>query len=350
MGLVLAFGLSYGLGLVIIWLARKGKFFLDDKEKSHGVHKEVVPRIGGLGIFLASLLLLRDPLGGKIVLAGVPAFLAGFFEDLISGIAPRVRLTIMTFSAILGVQLLGATVNDLEAFRIPYFLTVPLTLFLMVGVTNAINIIDGLNGLASGFCSIALIVFAVAGHWSGDTDFALVLSRLIFPIMGFFVLNYPRAQMFLGDSGAYFLGFVTVQAGLLLIHRNPEISRFFPLLVLFYPIWEVLFSIFRRRFYKKFHATAADRLHLHTLLYKRTNFSNPMAASLILIGVGILSLFGLALFHRSLPQLIGIGILVFFYHTIYKILVSFQVKTKEGDVVSLDKFRGGKTIGHSRVA
>lgn len=339
MGLIFAFVFSYGFNLAIIWLAHKGHLFLDDQEKPQRVHKEAVPRIGGLGIFIASLLMIRHPLGGKLVLSAVPAFLAGFFEDLIAGISPRVRLVIMTFSAVLGIHLLGAAVNDLEAFRIPLFLTVPLTLLLVVGATNAVNIIDGLNGLASGFCLIALAAFAVAAHWSGDSDLSYILPRLILPVLGFFVLNYPRAQIFLGDSGAYFLGFVTVEAGLLLIHRNPGVSKFFPLFIMFYPIWEVLFSIYRRRFYKKLHATAADRLHLHTLLFKRTNFGNPAASTMILVFVGVLSLFGLALFNSTLPQLLGIGMLISFYSLGYIVLISFRVRTKEKNVVSIDRFR-----------
>ncbi len=331
-----AFILSYCLNLVFIIFARRSNLFLDDRVKPQKIHDGAVPRIGGVGIFLASLVIASNPLGKKVILAAFPAFFVGFLEDLMGDISPKIRLMVIMFSAALGVHLLGVAVNDLEFFSVPIFLSVPLTLLLVTGVTNAVNIIDGLNGLASGFCLIALASFGVVAYSLGDNDLMFIFPRLALAVMGFFVLNFPKGQIFLGDSGAYFLGFVTVLLGLLLIDRNAGVSKFFPLLIMFYPIWEVLFSIYRRRIIKQAHATSADKLHLHTLLYKRTSLGNPGASLVLLFFVGVISVFSVALADRSIPQIIGIVLFVIAYRVGYQILVSFKIKTKTEKIIPIN--------------
>jgi UDP-N-acetylmuramyl pentapeptide phosphotransferase/UDP-N-acetylglucosamine-1-phosphate transferase len=88
-------------------------------------------------------------------------------------------------------------------------------------------------------------------------------------VVGFLAWNFPRGAIFAGDGGAYFLGFVIAELAVLLVHRNSEVSPWFALLVLWYPVWETLFSIYRRKVMKGASPASADGLHLHTLVYHR---------------------------------------------------------------------------------
>jgi UDP-N-acetylmuramyl pentapeptide phosphotransferase/UDP-N-acetylglucosamine-1-phosphate transferase len=88
-------------------------------------------------------------------------------------------------------------------------------------------------------------------------------------VLGFFVWNFPWGKIFLGDGGAYLLGFLAGLNGVLLVKNHPEVSAWFPLLLLIYPIWEVIFSILRRKFIQNKYPFEPDAIHLHTLIYRR---------------------------------------------------------------------------------
>ena len=111
---------------------------------------------------------------------------------------------------------------------------------------HAINIIDGLNGLASGTCIIILTSIAILSGMSGDGDIKLVALLVLAPTLGFFLLNFPRGLIFLGDGGAYFLGMTVAFVAINLPTRNPEISSFASLLIVSYPIYETMRSYVRR--------------------------------------------------------------------------------------------------------
>jgi UDP-N-acetylmuramyl pentapeptide phosphotransferase/UDP-N-acetylglucosamine-1-phosphate transferase len=144
-----------------------------------------------------------------------------------------------------------------------------LTLVVVGGVANSVNIIDGFNGLAS-MCS-ALIFGAIAyvGMQVGDVFVLSMALACIGAILGFFVFNYPAGLIFLGDGGAYFLGFMIAELALLLVHRNEAVSPMFALLVCIYPIFETGFSMYRRKVVRKAPSMAPDGIHLHSLIYRR---------------------------------------------------------------------------------
>jgi UDP-N-acetylmuramyl pentapeptide phosphotransferase/UDP-N-acetylglucosamine-1-phosphate transferase len=144
-----------------------------------------------------------------------------------------------------------------------------LALFVVAGLTNAINIIDGFNGLASMCCMImfaglAIVAFQVGDIWIGAAALLMASATL-----GLFVLNYPLGLIFLGDGGAYFLGFVLAELGILLLARNPGVSPLFPLLLCAYPVVETLFSMYRRKVLRGRPIDAPDGVHLHSLIYRR---------------------------------------------------------------------------------
>ena len=144
------------------------------------------------------------------------------------------------------------------------------TTFALVGVSNAINIIDGFNGLASGVCLLILSGILYVAYDVKDVEIFYCALVLFFGILGFFVCNFPLGKIFLGDGGAYFLGFILGMLLVLLTQRHTKsVSAFFGLSIMIYPVWEVVFSIWRKRFKRKMSATEPDKVHLHMLIFKR---------------------------------------------------------------------------------
>ncbi len=150
-----------------------------------------------------------------------------------------------------------------------YLCAVLFTGFAMGGVANAINIIDGFNGLASGSLLIMLAAFAWVAHRLGD-DLVFALAVLYAAIvLGFFVVNFPFGRIFLGDGGAYFAGFLLAGLGVLLPMRNPETSAWTAILICAYPVIETLASM-RRKAKRDGHSVGQpDRVHWHMLAYRR---------------------------------------------------------------------------------
>jgi UDP-N-acetylmuramyl pentapeptide phosphotransferase/UDP-N-acetylglucosamine-1-phosphate transferase len=132
-----------------------------------------------------------------------------------------------------------------------------------------VNIIDGMNGLASMCCIIMLAGMAYVGQQAGDPVITLIALATIGAIAGFFIWNYPNGLIFLGDGGAYLLGFLLAEVAILLIHRNPEVSPLCPLLMVAYPVMETLFTMYRRRVVRGHAMALPDGIHLHSLVYRR---------------------------------------------------------------------------------
>ena len=270
--------------LLIIRLARRhGALAPDHLERPQNYHSHPVPRIGGVSLLAAVVVTFawaQLTLGeeGKLLwlllLAALPAFLSGVVEDLYKNVSPRRRLVCSTLSAGLGIWLLGAvltrtSIPGIEQMIRWYPAAVMLTLFAVTGVSNAINIIDGFNGLASMCVLFMLLALTYVAFQVGDNFVFIAALTVAGAVLGFFVWNYPAGLVFLGDGGAYFLGFTLAELSILLIGRNPAVSPIFPLLMCAYPIFETLFSIYRRRVVRGVAAIAPDGIHLHTLIHRR---------------------------------------------------------------------------------
>ena len=179
---------------------------------------------------------------------------------------------------------------------------------------NPINIIDGLNGLASGISMGAFAVFGIFSFIVGDTDMMLACTALFFATLGFFVFNFPASKIFLGDGGAYYLGFMLAAISVLTVVRHPEVSAWFCLAVVIYPIWEVVFSIYRRRKLSGKKATEPDKMHLHQVLMRSRKLSNPVSSVIILCWFVIFQSFLLFFYKEGLY----LGLLIFLYILSYQ--------------------------------
>jgi UDP-N-acetylmuramyl pentapeptide phosphotransferase/UDP-N-acetylglucosamine-1-phosphate transferase len=247
-----------------------------------------VPRVGGIAVVAGLLLalgfgalvypeLLKNghAVGAmKLLLASMPAFIAGFVEDVTKRVSARLRLAATMASALTASLLLGATLDGVDIWGVDSLLGIaPIALLatavVVAGGANAINIIDGFNGLAT---SVVVIMCAALGYlaWQVGDMFVAKLALLGMGVtLGFLLVNYPTGKLFLGDGGAYFLGFWVAEIAVLLLVRNRSINAWQVLSICAYPVIEVLYSIYRRKFIRGLAPGAPDGLHLHTLIYRR---------------------------------------------------------------------------------
>ena len=254
-----------------------------DQDSPQKFHAHVVPRVGGLGIAIGVAMALAwaafneaDEVDDLLQLGGCAliAFFAGFIEDLTKRVTPRQRLLATALAATAAAALINSVITRTDIPGLDPLLQTPLaawalTLFAVAGVSNSVNIIDGFNGLASMCVAIALAALALVAHQLGD---ALVLQGALVglgAVLGFFVWNYPKGHIFLGDGGAYVLGFWIAELGVLLVHRNPTVSPMFPLLLCAYPVFETVFTMYRRKVLRGRPVGQPDASHLHSLIYRR---------------------------------------------------------------------------------
>lgn len=282
-GIALITSLLVSLALLRLAYAL-GRFGMDaDIGDRRRVHGRPVPRIGGLAVFAAAvigaiLIIPRDDTIGRLTLAlltcAMPCFAGGFFEDLTGKVHPRMRMLLMAVSVVLGFVMLGVRIPRLDVELLDPLLLNPWVGLLLTGlglmtITNGINLIDGLNGLAGMVCLSMFGGLALVGYEIGDPFIVSASLLMAGAVAGFQFWNYPRGHLFLGDGGAYLLGFVVGSLSILLVARNPEVSALFPPLLLAYPLLEVAFSIWRRSILRGNSSGMPDAAHLHHLIYRR---------------------------------------------------------------------------------
>ncbi len=189
------------------------------------------------------------------------------------GVFARLMLTIS--GGVIAALLVGATLDRVDVpgrdtllLRWPIF-AIAFTAFAVGGVANAVNIIDGYNGLVGGYAILVLAALSFVSMQVGDPVVLAASLVMAGALVGFLVWNYPNGRIFLGDGGAYLLGFWLAELSVLLVTRNPEVSPWFPIVLLAYPVFETFFSIYRRKLVRGKSAWHADALHLHQLIYLR---------------------------------------------------------------------------------
>ena len=246
-------------------------------------HALAVPRVGGAGVALGLVAVVcgvaatDGPLRelALILACGLPPLLAGLAEDLTKQVGIKTRLLATGAGGVLAFFFLGAQLREVQLPGLDWLMTFTwfsllFTALAVAGVANAVNIIDGYNGLASVVVMITLLSLAYVSLQVGDN---LVLSMALAGVgalLGFFVWNWPRGLIFLGDGGAYFIGYLVAVLSFLLVARHRGIvSPWYPFLLFIYPVFETLFSIWRKRVVRGASPGVPDGLHLHMLIFRR---------------------------------------------------------------------------------
>lgn len=322
-------------------------------------HVGHVPRLGGAALMLGmsvswllGYLLWRfgDPgslrLGEWVLLwifTLMPSALGGIAEDLTQRLSVRYRLLLTGASAVLALWLLGLDVvrtglagGDWVLAGAPW-VGMLIVCLAVTGLPHAFNIIDGYNGLAG---MVALIVCLALAHVALQVDDRALAALLVSTAAatgGFLVWNYPRGMLFAGDGGAYVWGGVIALASISLVQRNADVSPWFPMLLLIYPVWETIFSIYRKAV-RGVSPGVADALHFHQLIYRRivrgvfhddesrrvlmrNNRTSPY-----LWGFTLLTVVPAVLFWNNTPLLMAFcGLFVVSYVMAYLAIVRFKV-------------------------
>ena len=246
-------------------------------------HVLPTPRIGGVAIFsglilgfglLESFGYLKGREVAALVLSILPVFAIGLAEDLSKRISPHLRLGASFIAAGVAFWFLDAQLRRLDLPVLDTFLQITpiafvVSLVCVSGLVHAMNIIDGYNGLAAGVAVIILLGLGYVGYEVNDQMVIALCAVSVAAILGFLIFNFPSGSIFAGDSGAYLIGFLIGVISVLLVTRNPQVSAWCPMLLAVYPVWETLFSIYRKKFLRGTSPNAPDGLHFHMLIYKR---------------------------------------------------------------------------------
>lgn len=299
-----------------------------DNPNARRINKVPMPSSGGLAIvmaFLVSVVILMPLITQKsqlsqsyfqyifpVALAGVVIALTGFIDDIKELSAKVKMIGLLTGAVIIALF----TDFQFDSFKIPFggpliqfspWLTFLLTVVWIVGITNAVNFLDGLDGLVSGVAIISLTTMGlISNFFLFDSDLYLTLTIfvLIAAIMGFFPYNYHPAIIYLGDTGALFIGFMIAVLSLQGLKNATAVAVVSPVIVLGVPIVDTLFAILRRQLAgQKFYEP--DRLHLHHRLMSM-GFTHRGA---VLVVYGIALLFSLTALLLNVSSRIG-GILL----------------------------------------
>jgi UDP-N-acetylmuramyl pentapeptide phosphotransferase/UDP-N-acetylglucosamine-1-phosphate transferase len=271
-------------GLIIRVSRRHGSLPWDDTrtgvQKFHAVS---TPRVGGLALLVAmlGLALLMTATAPALVgsfslllLAGAPALLTGLAEDMTKrvGVLPRLLATMLSGAIAffwLGAEVRRVDIGFLDALLLYNAVSLLLSTMAVGGLANAINIIDGYNGLAAVVASAMFLSLAYVGLQVGDPLIVATALAATGALVGFLVWNWPRGLIFLGDGGAYFVGYLLAVLVILLVARHPQVSAWYALVLFVYPVFETVFSVWRRRFLRGTSPGLPDGLHLHTLIFRR---------------------------------------------------------------------------------
>ena len=338
------FFVSFSLCVVIILSSRYGfsRRAALDEAAVQSAHSGFVPRVGGLAIYFSVLTLIPllsfgfIPLSvvfdlntseiSWLILSSLPVFLVGLAEDLGYAMSPRIRLYASAISSLFAIIILRFWIVKLGIPGIDFLLMfVPFaiffTVFATVGVVNAFNLIDGLNGLSSYVTISVAVSLSIIAFDVGKIQVTIFLALLVSSVLGFMALNFPLGKIFLGDGGAYALGHLLVWTAILLINYATEISPFAILLIFFWPVADTGLAIWRR-WKSGIPTDRPDRLHFHQLAMRfleirffgrdGRQMANPIATLILAPLISVPQLLGV-LFWDDFPTTVwctlGVGIL-----------------------------------------
>ncbi len=351
------FTMALGLSLLLTprvrrWATQWGAVDLPDNQRR--IHQKPTPRLGGLAIYFAFLITLgfsaslgtmvgqglRNHLSrvAAIFLPATVIFLLGVVDDFYG-----LRATIKLAVQLVAVGILYAFEYRISSLSLPFgtswtipaILSYPLTALWVVGITNAFNLIDGMDGLASGASVFALLSLFICSLSQGHPDISLMSIVLIGAVMGFLRYNFNPATIFLGDSGSLFLGFMAGSLSLAGAQKGTTIIAVaIPLVSFGFPIVEVAISVLRR-FISGEGLFQSDRRHIHHMLLRRG--FNQRQVAILLYGVcGLFSLFGILLMNPGrntaavIFAVVGAGVVLGVQHLRYAEFDALKERIKNG--------------------
>jgi UDP-GlcNAc:undecaprenyl-phosphate GlcNAc-1-phosphate transferase len=299
---VIGFITSCVLALLLTPLVKKFAFWVGavDAPDHRKVHTRIMPRLGGLAIFLAfvgAYFVISPVIDGiysdaalGLLLGGTVIVITGALDDRFQ-LSPKWKL----LGQIIAASIVVSFGLKIDLVNIPFgetnlsigWLSIPITILWIVGVSNAINLIDGLDGLSAGVSGIATTTILILALMMPNVTVVLLSVILLGSIVGFMFYNFHPAKIFMGDSGALFLGFALATLSILGFKQAAVVSLLIPIMILGVPLSDTFFAIMRR-YVNKLPISAPDKSHLHHCLLQ-LGFSHRTS---VLIIWGIALIFG----------------------------------------------------------
>ena len=268
--------LSLVISLILTPLVRKISCYLGavDQPSNRKIHHQSIPSLGGLAIYFAfvlSILILGiDYRFYGLLISGSLIVLLGIIDDLYE-LSALIKLS-GQLGAALSLVLLGIRIELITNLwgGVYYlgWLSIPVTLIWLVGVTNTVNLIDGLDGLAAGVSIIAAVTLGIIAYQQGQSQVLIVIAALVGAALGFLPYNLNPAQIFMGDTGSMFLGFSLASIAIVsYLKVITVLTLLISILALGVPMFDTLFAILRRKLAGN-PIFKADKGHLHHQLLK----------------------------------------------------------------------------------
>ncbi|WNF22628.1 MraY family glycosyltransferase [Mesobacillus jeotgali] len=296
LNLIIAFVSSFVTVLLVTPLVIKlaHKIGATDKPNKRKVHENIMPRLGGLAIFVGVLVgfFVSGLYNEKITAISFGAILVvilGILDDIYQ-LSAKVKFISQIFIA----SIVVSTGLTIEFITIPFVVekfqlgiwAYPITVLWIVGITNAINLIDGLDGLAAGISSIGIITVAIMAGLAGKVLILTLALIVVASTIAFLFYNFFPAKIFMGDTGALFLGYCISILSLLGLYKSVTLFSFvIPIIILGVPIFDTAYAIIRRLINKQ-PISAPDKSHLHhRIMAIGLSHRNTV---LVIYGLGIL--------------------------------------------------------------
>ena len=321
----------------VIWIARR--LDIVDIPGVRHMHTHPVSHIGGVSFFLSTIILSTAALwfSNFAGIAGEPAlrqlrilllsagfmFITGLIDDVkTNGLRARIKFIAQIAAAVMvcavGIRIKSVVVTDSVALNFGWF-SWPLTLLWIVGVTNAVNLSDGLDGLAGGICAIACGVVAVFAASTGNVAVVVLMLALLGSVTGFLYFNFNPAKIFMGDCGSMFLGFTIASSSVLCFSKSSAlVGLALPIAALGVPIFDTFFSMLRR-FLERRSIFSADRSHFHHKLIDLGLTQRQV----------VIAIYGVTLLTSGLGMLMivtpGIHVPIIFFCILILLLLIFHV-------------------------
>jgi UDP-N-acetylmuramyl pentapeptide phosphotransferase/UDP-N-acetylglucosamine-1-phosphate transferase len=333
-----------GLIVALARLAPKLTGVVGHLNAVQAMHSRPTPRIGGLAIFVGlvtSILFAPFAISAHyqhLLMGTGVLFAVGLAEDMGLNVSARSRLLAACGASLVVMLLVGAWMPRTDIFWLDPMMShwvvgVPLTLLITAGVANGFNLIDGVNGLASLTGVVAAVAMACIAGLADYLPMVKLTLMLAAIVLGFFLWNFPFGHIFLGDAGAYTIGFILSWFAISILINVPTVSPWALLLTLFWPVADTVLAIWRRAG-RKASTMAPDRLHVHQLVMRaleihvlgrgRRQFANPLTTVLLapfIIGPAIA---GVVFWNNSLSAFLAVLAFTAIFFASY--VIAFSVR------------------------
>ena len=326
-----ALAVSFAATPAVKWFAHRIGA-VDVPGDARRLHKSPIPRLGGLAIFIGFLLSVVvladiDRQVQGVLIGAVLIIILGVIDDVVQ-LPALVKFVIQILAALIAVYhgvVIDFFSNPIIFSPVEYvslgYLSIPITVIWIVAITNSVNLIDGLDGLAVGVSTISSVVMLIIAWMVSDPNVAIIMAALAGACLGFIPYNFNPAKIFMGDTGALLLGYVLATVSIISLFKFYAVVSFaVPFLILALPLFDTSFA-FLRRLLKGQNPMQADRGHFHHRLLD-IGLSQKQAVAVLYAVSGILGLAAVVITtsdeFRALILVIAVIVAAAFVFFVYK--------------------------------